>query len=237
MRIEHTIKKAVTGSTHRSHEVAALIERAILNGKYPIGDRLPPESTFCEKYKVSRTVVREALKQLVGRGIIVTLNGSGSYASAVPTEQIGDTFHRVSVTNNKGTVRAAIELWAILHSSATSLYDSENIKIQPLEEVVAKIKHSIETSDTDGFSKARIEFYRVLAKNTQNALIEEIQRAVEPLIAKETPIILTNNEKRNKLIENYESIVADFKTGNFAKAGETLREIAFGLSHNLQFLL
>ncbi|MFM8863718.1 MAG: FadR/GntR family transcriptional regulator, partial [Limnohabitans sp.] len=45
---------------------------AILTGRYPAGSSLPPEPVLCEALGVSRTVVREAIKSLVAKGLVVT---------------------------------------------------------------------------------------------------------------------------------------------------------------------
>jgi DNA-binding FadR family transcriptional regulator len=45
---------------------------AILTGRYPAGSSLPPEPVLCEELGVSRTVVREAIKSLVAKGLVIT---------------------------------------------------------------------------------------------------------------------------------------------------------------------
>lgn len=45
---------------------------AIVSGRYPPGGTLPPEPQLCDQYEVSRTVVREAVKSLVAKGLLVT---------------------------------------------------------------------------------------------------------------------------------------------------------------------
>jgi DNA-binding FadR family transcriptional regulator len=49
-----------------------LLGEAIVGAYYPIGSSLPPEPTLCEEYGVSRTVVREAVKSLVAKGLLIT---------------------------------------------------------------------------------------------------------------------------------------------------------------------
>jgi DNA-binding FadR family transcriptional regulator len=45
---------------------------AILTGRYAVGASLPPEPMLCEELGVSRTVVREAIKSLVAKGLVTT---------------------------------------------------------------------------------------------------------------------------------------------------------------------
>jgi DNA-binding FadR family transcriptional regulator len=46
--------------------------QAIMAGRYEVGASLPPEPVLCEEFGVSRTVVREAIKSLVAKGLLVT---------------------------------------------------------------------------------------------------------------------------------------------------------------------
>ena len=45
---------------------------AIVAGRYAAGASLPPEPMLCEELGVSRTVVREAVKSLIAKGLITT---------------------------------------------------------------------------------------------------------------------------------------------------------------------
>ena len=45
---------------------------AIVGGRYPAGSAIPPEPMLCDELGVSRTVVREAVKSLVAKGLLVT---------------------------------------------------------------------------------------------------------------------------------------------------------------------
>ena len=45
---------------------------AIVSGRYLPGMSLPPEPLLCEEYGISRTVVREAVKSLVAKGLLIT---------------------------------------------------------------------------------------------------------------------------------------------------------------------
>jgi DNA-binding FadR family transcriptional regulator len=49
-----------------------LLGEAIVAGRYAPGAAIPPEPTLCEELGVSRTVVREAVKSLVAKGLLVT---------------------------------------------------------------------------------------------------------------------------------------------------------------------
>lgn len=45
---------------------------AIVAGRYPAGASVPPEPVLCEQLGVSRTVVREAVKSLIAKGLVTS---------------------------------------------------------------------------------------------------------------------------------------------------------------------
>ncbi len=62
-------------------EIAREIGAAIDGGELKPGERLPTERALCERYGVSRAVVREAISRLRSDGRIVTHQGKGIFVS------------------------------------------------------------------------------------------------------------------------------------------------------------
>lgn len=63
----------------RSMVISRRLEELILDGTLQPGDRVPSERQLSERLKVSRPLIREALKELRGRGVIETRHGKGSF--------------------------------------------------------------------------------------------------------------------------------------------------------------
>ena len=70
------LRKEPRGSLHRS--VAQDIGARILNGEFAPGTLLPNEAEWCKSFGVSRTAVREAIKMLMGKGLIISRPRIGS---------------------------------------------------------------------------------------------------------------------------------------------------------------
>ena len=68
-------------------ELAEVITRQIESGEYLPGDVLPSEQTLAESFKVSRTVVREALARLKYEGLIESKRGSGPIVKQAAPER------------------------------------------------------------------------------------------------------------------------------------------------------
>jgi len=64
-----------------SERVIAGISDAVVSGELAPGDRLPPERELAGQFGVSRTVVRDAVKTLSGRGILKARRGAGNFVA------------------------------------------------------------------------------------------------------------------------------------------------------------
>ena len=75
-----TIDKASPVPYH--YQLRQLLERAVTTGSLAVGDQLPTEAWLCERYDISRTVVRQALSDLEREGLVSRIKGKGTYVSA-----------------------------------------------------------------------------------------------------------------------------------------------------------
>ncbi|MDQ1122444.1 FadR/GntR family transcriptional regulator [Microbacterium trichothecenolyticum] len=64
-------------------QAAAVLYARIRDGEWTIGDRLPSETALAPQLDVGRSTVREAIRQLAGRGILTTRQGAGVFVSAL----------------------------------------------------------------------------------------------------------------------------------------------------------
>lgn len=67
--------------TQVAEQVAARIEKLIVDGVLKVGQALPSERRLVDKLGCSRSALREGLRILRGRGIIDTEHGRGSYVA------------------------------------------------------------------------------------------------------------------------------------------------------------
>ena len=86
----------------RTAQVADWFAREIRSGRLASGERLATEQELIGQFKVSRTVIREAMASLRSEGLVVSRQGSGVFAadhSASPSFRIMSNEIRSLVTS------------------------------------------------------------------------------------------------------------------------------------------
>ena len=74
-----------------SDKVANMMLETILSRRLEVSDRLPSERELGEQFGVSRTVVREAVRALVAKGVIEVRSGSGLRVAAVDSAAVSES--------------------------------------------------------------------------------------------------------------------------------------------------
>jgi GntR family transcriptional repressor for pyruvate dehydrogenase complex len=152
-----------------SDKVAELMLDTILSRRLQVGDRLPSERELGEQFGVSRTVVREAVRALVAKGVIEVRSGSGLRVAAVDAAAVSES---MSLYLRGGTldfekvheVRALLEV----HIAGIAAERATEADIARLREVHRRMDR--EHTDVEAAALDDLEFHRVIAAATQNDL-------------------------------------------------------------------
>ena len=65
----------------KHRQISQWIQDSILSGQFRPGDRLPSEFALAQQFDASRQTVRHATDELVKKGVVTRLRGSGTYVS------------------------------------------------------------------------------------------------------------------------------------------------------------
>jgi DNA-binding FadR family transcriptional regulator len=71
--------------------VAAALIESITSGQLQPGDKLPPERDLCERFGVSRPVLREAVRSLIAKGLLEDSPRRGHVVSALGREAVTES--------------------------------------------------------------------------------------------------------------------------------------------------
>ncbi|MFG6277579.1 FadR/GntR family transcriptional regulator [Microbacterium sp. 5K110] len=93
-------------------QAADVLLARIRSGEWALGARLPGETTLAPQLGVGRSTVREAIRQLAGRGILDSRQGSGVYVTALDAPEDWEQVLRRADIVTVIEARTAIEVEA-----------------------------------------------------------------------------------------------------------------------------
>jgi len=93
----------------RTDLVVDKITNSIINGELSDGDVLPPESQLCEIFGVSRSILREAIRALVSKGLVEVKQGHGTFVRR-PKIEIPEEAVRNYLMTNRFTLQQLMEV-------------------------------------------------------------------------------------------------------------------------------
>ena len=157
-------------------KVSEDLRNAIASGAVAIGAKLPSEAALTSEYKVSRTVVREAIARLRADGLVESRQGSGLYvvsrgAIDAPVFPAVDQ-SRISSMIEFLELRAAVEI------EAAGLASQRRSPAQ--EEAIFEGCEAIEATIRDGGATAEADFrlHLKIADATNNIRFREFRERV-----------------------------------------------------------
>lgn len=100
---------AMVKRTPLAEQAADLLLDRIRSGEWGLGEKLPGETTLAPQLGVGRSTVREAIRQLAGRGVLITRQGSGVFVNALDAQESWDSVLRRTDITLVIEARIAIE--------------------------------------------------------------------------------------------------------------------------------
>ncbi|MEU8899126.1 FCD domain-containing protein [Nocardia sp. NPDC048505] len=103
----------------RRHPLAAqtaeLLLARVRAGEWPLGHRLPGETTLAAQLGVGRSTLREAIRELAGKGVLDSRQGAGVFVTALDVTEDWDVVLR------RATIAAVIEARIAIEAEAAAL--------------------------------------------------------------------------------------------------------------------
>jgi DNA-binding GntR family transcriptional regulator len=172
--------------------VAANLRKAIATGRFRPGMRLI-ERELCEMLVVSRTCVREALRELEAEGLVTNIPNRGPIVAEISLETAEATFQ----------VRAALE------SLAARLFTqrASSEQIEALAKAVHGLGDAFSAPDQATMSEKKDEFYRVLLAGANNPLITTMLKTIRLRVSQLRGTSLTEPDRAKASMEEYWELV------------------------------
>lgn len=160
-------------------QLAAILRTQIGAGTYGPGDALPAESELCTAFGLSRTVVRQALDELVAEGLVQKERGRGSFvtqpklADLVIQELRGFSDEMGARGHDVGTIILAQEVIVAPHQVAIDLGLRQG----------AKVVHLVRIRTANGDPIVKVDTYLPLPRFRRMATVDVTGRSLYETLA------------------------------------------------------
>ncbi|MEZ5871519.1 MAG: FCD domain-containing protein [Nitratireductor sp.] len=173
-------------ATIRDKIYAELIS-SILGGNMQAGQPFPTEAELCERFQVSRTTVRAALKMLRKANLLDSFQGSGNYVIGLLPGEFG----RFSGHFQKGrlqdwfAIRRALEAdWAY-----AAALDRDDSQLKAMRTILSKMEALVPDNPLAivEYRRLDIDLHTTISAVSGNRLADAMVRLVSPMIMSPLP--------------------------------------------------
>jgi len=166
-----------------SDSVAADLENRILEGSLKPGDRLPAERDLAIDLGVSRPSLRAAIQILVGKGLLRTRHGGGTYVTDRLEAQFVDPWKEM-LTDHPALQSDLLEFRQMLESQAASLAADRatDADIERIDAAYAALNAAFEQDDLQVCIDADVAFHQAISEAAHNVLIGHLTASLMKLI-------------------------------------------------------
>jgi DNA-binding FadR family transcriptional regulator len=158
--------------------VSELVE-LIVTGKLAEGELLPPEGPLSEHFGVSRTVIRESIKRLEEKGLILVAQGRGTQVARSGSWNMLDPIVLSAFIDNDESLGVLDELTIVRGNLESAMAGA--VATRRTAEELTRIEHALDTMretqhESDSFRQADVVFHFTVMELSGNRLAENITK-------------------------------------------------------------
>ena len=214
--------------------------QAIVAGRYALGGSIPPEPVLCEELGVSRTVVREAIKSLVAKGLIVT--GPKVGTRVLPSEQWNwfdaDVIAWQAIAGlTPEFIRDLQDLRRVVEPAAVKLaaLRATPEDIASIEEAYAGMKRAV-TQGGD-YVTFDLRFHQGLLRASHNRMLVQMSKALGALLRTSFELSTSKKGGPAKSLPLHRAVLDAVIAGNAAKACRAITVLIDGAHEDIEQVL
>ncbi|QHJ11589.1 HTH-type transcriptional regulator LutR [Paraglaciecola mesophila] len=195
--VYYDLKRTATMTPSMPVQVARELGRRIVAGTYEPGTLIDEENTLATRYQVSRVVVRDAVKILVGKGLLDVRRGIGTRVRARDQWSMLDddvlAWH-LSAPPNPAFLKQLMEIRLAFEPKA-SRWAAERATAEDIAEIEAAcVAMEQEEGTVENFIIADAEFHRAVLRAAHNEFLKAMEGVIYSALL--VSIRLTNKDPR-----------------------------------------
>ena len=204
-------------------EIVEQIQQQILSGALKPGDQIPAERDLAERFGVSRTAVREAIKSLTEKGLIEVFVGRGTFVTNLSPDRVVESMTLLlrNEPHNVASLQEARELLEVPTARLAALRRSDT-NVARLRAIEAEIEeeHTVSPRLIDGDT----EFHVEVARATGNPVLVLLSQTIVALLRTERLYREDFDASLPMAFADHREIVEAIADGNSDRAGRAMSD-------------
>ncbi len=213
-------------------EVAAQLERRILEGALRPGDKLPPERELAERFDVSRSAVREAIRSLELKGLVEPRPGEGTL---VRTPSIDSLLNPLAslLGQKRELVRELLEVRAMIEPplAARAARNAGREDIARFEDILERQREKVARQELAVEEDS--EFHYTIAQASKNSVILKVVDMMMDILRESRERSLQVAGRPEKSLAGHRRIFNAIKRREPEGAEEAMRQHLFEIEEIL----
>ncbi|TFZ07757.1 FadR/GntR family transcriptional regulator [Ramlibacter humi] len=214
--------------------------QAVISGRYPPGATIPPEPVLCEELGVSRTVVREAVKSLVAKGLVSTGPKVGTRVLAAEQWNWFDpevVVWQSQVGLTREFLRDLQELRRVVEPAAVRMAAERATPedIADIEAAFAGMRKAVE--EGGDYVTFDLAFHQGLLRAAHNRMVAQMSKALAALLRTSFEISTSRKDGPRSSLPMHRAVLDAVIARNPAKAEKAILVLIDGAREDIEEVL
>lgn len=224
------LRTAISGNVVRNNHAFVVNEigKAIVKGEYAVGTLLPGDADFAERFEVSRTVLREAMKTLAAKGLVFPRARIGTRVTERSKWNLFDAdvltwYFEAGITGeflrHLSEMRLSFEPFAARLAAGNATPED----IANLYELAGKMA---DARSKEVFALADLDFHIALLAASKNPFMHSVGNLIEAALVSafklSSPV---EDETQRSSVEEHRRIVAAVEAGDGDAAAAAMEHV------------
>jgi len=204
-------------------EVVAQLERLILDGALRPGDKLPPERELAERFNVSRSAVREAIRALELKGFVEPRPGEGTLVRDPSLDSLLNPLASL-LRQKRELVAELLEVREMIEPAlaARAARNAGPQDLARLENILARQKEKVSRQELA--IEEDSEFHYTIARATKNTVILKVLDMMMDILRESRERSLQVEGRREKSLAGHRRILNAIKRRDAAAAEAAMQQ-------------
>ncbi|HEV7665798.1 MAG TPA: FadR/GntR family transcriptional regulator [Chloroflexota bacterium] len=189
------------------------IHALIREGRWAPGDQIPPERELAERFQVSRTSVREALRALEMQGIIESKQGGGTFVRTADTEALVPPL-AAAILRGQREMAEVLEVRELIEPGIARLAAARasDELVAELESLLERQRQCIEAGRP--FIDEDTAFHYTLARAADNHILLRLHNVILDVLRESRQSYLHVADRPQTSLRGHEAILSAVRAHN-----------------------